>query len=424
LLIIEKQKSSIYRYGGYDRLFTRRFYEKIMIIIKDMISQEEIPVGSPGPEEVVRPRRSALYRWSPWLVYAGAVVLTVATLIIYIILIEEFYERPLLILFMLPIILSAYVGGLGPGLVSTFLAALFAVYFLIPPFNSVVIEKMANLAQLIVLILMGVFVSLLSEALHRSYDDMEQRVAKRTADLQRTVEQLQEEMLKRQRAQEALRESEERLRHLSFQLLTSQETERKRIAVELHDGLGQALIVSKMRLWAIECSLSESEPKKECGNLLAYIDEVIENVRRLSYDLMPLALQDLGLHAALLNLLDEFAKYNGIRLSTNLDDIQALFSPEKQLIIYRIFQESLNNITKHAQATEVSVALKRESEGLYFLLEDNGKGFDIQKVLASDSPNRGLGLAALEERVQMMGGSLQMWSQMGSGTRLSFFIPS
>jgi signal transduction histidine kinase len=423
LLIIEKQKSSIYRHG-YNRLFTRSFSEKIMIIIKDMISKKEIPIGPSAPKEVTRPSRSALYRWSPWLAYAGAVVLTVATLIIYIILIEEFYERPLLILFMLPIILSAYVGGLGPGLVSTFLAAVCAVYFLIPPLNSIVIDKMANMAQLIVLILMGMFVSLLSEALRRSYDDMEQRVAKRTADLQRTVEQLQEEMLKRQRAQEALRESEERLRHLSSQLLSSQETERKRIAVELHDGLGQALIVSKMRLWAIECSLTESEPKKECGKLLAFIDEVIENVRRLSYDLMPLALKDLGLHAALLNLLDEFAKYNGIRLSTNLDDIQALFSPEKQLIIYRIFQESLNNITKHAQATEVSVALKREPEGLYFLLEDNGQGFDIPKVLASDAPNRGLGLAALEERVQMMGGSLQMWSQMGSGTRISFFIPS
>lgn len=389
-----------------------------------MFRKEGIPIGPPGPEEVIRASGSALYRWSPWLAYAGAVVLTAATLLIYIILIEEFYERPLLILFMLPIILSAYVGGLGPGLISTFLASICAVYFLIPPLDSFIIGKMANMAQLIVLILMGVFVSLLSEALRRSYDKLEQRVAERTADLQRTVEQLQEEMLKRQRAQEALRESEERLRHLSFQLITSQETERKRIAVELHDGLGQALIVSKMRLWAIECSLPAGESKKECGDLFAYLDEVIENVRRLSYDLMPLALKDLGLHAALLNLLDEFAKYNGIRLSTDLDDIQALFSPEKQLIIYRIFQESLNNITKHAHATGVSVALKREPEGVYFRLEDNGKGFDVQKVLASDSQNKGLGLAALEERVQMMGGSLQMWSQMGIGTRLSFFIPS
>jgi signal transduction histidine kinase len=395
-----------------------------MIIIKNMFSQKEIPISPLRPkEDVRRPRRSALYRWPPWLAYAVAVVVTAATLLIYMILVKEFGERPLLILFMLPIILSAYVGGLRPGLVSTFLAAVYAVYFLIPPIHSFQIEKVANLAQLIVLVLIGAFVSVLSEALRRSHDDMEQRVIKRTADLKRTVEQLQEEVLERQRAQEALRESEERLRHLSSRLLTSQETERRRIAVELHDGLGQALIVAKMRLWTIKCSLLAGESKKECGDLFTYLDEVIENVRRLSYDLMPLALQDLGLHAALLNLLDEFAKYSGVKLSTELDDIQTSFSPEKQLIIYRIFQESLNNITKHAEATEVSVALKREPGGVSFRLEDNGKGFDVQKVLASDSKNRGMGLAALEERVQMMGGSLQIWSQLRIGTRISFLIP-
>jgi PAS domain S-box-containing protein len=228
----------------------------------------------------------------------------------------------------------------------------------------------------------------------------------------------------RKRSEDALRESEKNLRYLSFQLLTSQETERKRIAVELHDGLGQALMVSKMRLRAIERSVPAGEAKKECGDLLKYLDEVIENVRRLSHDLMPSALEDLGLQAALLHFLDEFAKYTGIRLSTDLDDIQALFSPEKQLIIYRIFQESLNNITKHAHATKVSLAMKREPGGVSFRLEDNGEGFDVQKVLASDSRKRGLGLATLEERVRMMGGSLQMWSQIGIGTRISFFIPT
>jgi PAS domain S-box-containing protein len=228
----------------------------------------------------------------------------------------------------------------------------------------------------------------------------------------------------RKRSEDALRESEKKLRYLSSQLLTSQETERKRIAVELHDGLGQALMVAKMRLRAIERSVPAGEAKKECGDLLKYLDEVIENVRRLSHDLMPAALEDLGLQAALLHFLDEFAKYTGIRLSTDLDDIQAFFSPEKQLIIYRIFQESLNNITKHAHATEVSVAMKREPGGVSFRLEDNGQGFDVQKVLASDSRKRGLGLATLEERVRMMGGSLQMWSQIGIGTRISFFIPT
>ncbi len=228
----------------------------------------------------------------------------------------------------------------------------------------------------------------------------------------------------RKRSEDALRESEKNLRYLSSQLLTSQETERKRIAMELHDSLGQALMVAKMRLSVIERSLRAGESEKECGDLLKYLDEVIENVRRLSHDLMPSVLEDFGLQTALQHLLDEFSRYTGIRLSTDLDDMQALFSPEKQLIMYRICQESLNNITKHAHATEVSVAMKRQPGGVSFRLEDNGEGFDVQKVLSSDSRKRGMGLAALEERVRMMGGSLEMWSQTGIGTRISFFIPT
>ncbi len=233
-----------------------------------------------------------------------------------------------------------------------------------------------------------------------------------------------QDITERKRAQEALKKSEKNLRYLSSQLLTSQETERKRIAAELHDGLGQALMVAKMRLRVIERSLPASESKNECVALMKYFGELMEDVRRLSHSLMPSALEDMGLQVALRHLLNEFARYTGIRLSTDLDDIQALFSPDKQLILYRIFQESLNNITKHAHATEVSVALKREPAGVSFRLEDNGEGFDVQKILAGDSRKRGMGLAALEERVRMMGGSLEMSSQIGIGTRISFFIPT
>jgi PAS domain S-box-containing protein len=261
---------------------------------------------------------------------------------------------------------------------------------------------------------------------HKSGATFPAEISCRIMDLegQKFFQNIIRNISERKRMEDALRESEKHLRHLSSQLLTSQETERKRIAVELHDGLGQALTVSKMRMRVIERSLSAGESKKECEDLLKYIDEVIEDVRRLSHDLMPPALEDLGLQAALRHLLDEFAKYSGIRLTTDVDDVQALFSPEKQLIIYRIFQESLSNITKHAQATEVSVAMKMEPEGVSFRLEDNGEGFDVQKVLASDSTTRGLGLAAMDERVRMMGGVLQIRSLIGVGTMISFFVPT
>ncbi len=233
-----------------------------------------------------------------------------------------------------------------------------------------------------------------------------------------------QDVTERKRAKEAIEKSEKNLRYLSSQLLTSQENERKRIAVELHDSLGQALMVAKMRLRGIERSLPAGDSKNECVDLMKYFGELVENIRRLCQDLMPTVLEDLGLQVALQHLLDEFSRYTGIRVSTDLDDVQALFSLENQLIIYRIFQESLNNITKHAQATEVSLAMKREPGGVSFRLQDNGAGFDVRKVLASDSRKRGMGLAALEERVRMMGGSLEIRSQIGIGSTISFSIPS
>jgi PAS domain S-box-containing protein len=232
-----------------------------------------------------------------------------------------------------------------------------------------------------------------------------------------------QDITERKQVEMALKESEKNLRYLSSQLLTSQETERKRIATELHDGLGQALMVIKMRLRAIEKRLSLDDSQKEYGDLLKYVDEVIENVRRLSRDLMPSSLDNLGLQAALRYLFEEFSKYTEIRISVEMDDINDLFSPKEQIIVYRIFQETLTNIAKHAHATQVSVAIKKKSDGISFCLQDNGRGFDVQESLSRDSRERGLGLATMEERVRMLGGSLEMWSQRGMGTRLSFVVP-
>jgi len=136
-------------------------------------------------------RSAALCRWPLWLVYAFAVGVTVATLLVRLGLMESFGENQSLILFMIPISLSAYVGGLGPGLVSTLMAALCMDYFLIPPIYSFRIEKLVHVAEFVVLIGVGAFVSVLNEFLHRSRwqlrrakDELEQRVEERTAELE------------------------------------------------------------------------------------------------------------------------------------------------------------------------------------------------------------------------------------------------
>jgi len=229
----------------------------------------------------------------------------------------------------------------------------------------------------------------------------------------------------RRKAEEALRESELKLRLLTSQLLTIQERERRRVSRELHDELGQALTVLKIHLVAIENKLRRDQQglKANCDQLLTYIDGVIENVRRLSWDLSPSILEDLGLSSSLGYLIDETCRNNNLRCSLAMDDIDQLFSAETRINIYRIFQESLTNIVKHARATQISVGISREGDAVSFTIKDNGRGFDQKKVMAREMAKRGLGLTAMNERALMARGSLSIWSQKDQGTRIRFLIP-
>ena len=229
----------------------------------------------------------------------------------------------------------------------------------------------------------------------------------------------------RRRAEEALRESEQRLRFLTSQLLSAQERERKRISMELHDELGQSLAVLKLQIRAIERALGDDQQdlKAECLELLHYLDGVIDDIRRLSRDLSPAILEDLGLQSALKYLINGVSKHYTVSHSFEVEDLDHLFPADAQIIIYRIFQECLTNISKHAGATEVSIAVK-ENDGLISLvIEDNGAGFDPAQVSARRASGRGLGLAALDERARMLGGTLEIRSQPGFGTRMTCVIP-
>lgn len=229
----------------------------------------------------------------------------------------------------------------------------------------------------------------------------------------------------RRRAEEALRESEWRLRFLTSRLLSAQERERKRISMELHDELGQSLAVLKLQIRAIERALGDDQQdlKEEYRELLRYLDGVIDNVRRLSRDLSPAILEDLGLQSALKYLIDGVGKHYTVSHSFEVEDLDHLFPSDAQIIIYRIFQECLTNISKHAGATEVSITVKEYEGFISLAIEDNGAGFDPAQASARRASSRGLGLAALVERSRMLGGTLEVRSQPGSGTRVTCVIP-
>ena len=233
------------------------------------------------------------------------------------------------------------------------------------------------------------------------------------------------DITKRKRMDRALRESGKRLQFLSSNLLTAQERERRRICVELHDELGQALTVLKLQLRSIEKKLRKDQKalREDCEHTLSYVDQIIENVRRLSRDLSPSILEDLGLSAALRWVIDDVSRHYNIETSVEMEDIKDLFSQEAQIIIYRVFQEALSNTGKHAHATHATIVIEKKDGSVWFVLEDNGNGFDLEYVSARASTEKGLGLAAMDERVRMLGGSLDIWSEEGTGTRITFTVP-
>jgi PAS domain S-box-containing protein len=264
------------------------------------------------------------------------------------------------------------------------------------------------------------------EALRKAHDELEQKVKDRTAELRLMVTQLQEEVTNCLQAEESLQESEARLRQLSSRLLDAQEKDRKRLAAELHDVLGHALLTIKLQLRALTRGLTPEQKTlaEDIEVLQPFIDGVLDNVRRLYFDLSPGNLDDLGLTGALRQMLDVFAKnHKNIRWQIRLDNLDREFSPPTQTVIYRIVQEILTNIGKHAKPSRVSVRVKRNPTTALFTVEDNGCGFDTSRIHSLDNPNRGLGLAAMDERVRMQGGTLEIISQESQGTRIAFTLP-
>ncbi len=233
------------------------------------------------------------------------------------------------------------------------------------------------------------------------------------------------DITERKQAEEALRQSEEQLRQLSTQLLTAQETERKRISRELHDELGQALTVMKLHMNFIEKNLSrqQGELRTECEKGVEYIDQVIENVRRLSRDLSPIILEDFGLSAAIRWLINNFAKRHNIKVALDMIDIDGLICNDSRTIVYRIVQEVLTNIGKHSHAGKVSVSVVKETNAVSFSIEDDGRGFDPTETRARGPEEKGLGLETMRGRTQMLGGTLAISAERGKGTRIMVSIP-
>ncbi len=239
------------------------------------------------------------------------------------------------------------------------------------------------------------------------------------------IEGIVMDITERKKAEKAIKESEHKLRLLSSHLMKAQEKEWRRIALELHDELGQTLTVFKLQLRAIKKKLAQGDPKvqTDCEKAYDYVDQIIEKVRRLSHDLCPSCVEDLGLDDSIKMLIEEFAEHSKLNVSVNTHKIDTLFPLESKILIYRIFQEAFTNIQKHAQAHNVSVIIQKNKMKVSFQVADDGNGFDRESKKIRNGYRPGLGLTAMEERARMLGGTLAVYSIIGIGTRIAFCIP-
>ncbi len=216
------------------------------------------------------------------------------------------------------------------------------------------------------------------------------------------------------------RQYQVRLRQMSSHVLTAQEEERTRIARELHDDTAQALTSVLVRLRLLERSADDKRLRLGLAELRDLTVETLEGVRRLAIDLRPPMLDDLGLEAAIQSHVQDFSARWQINVNFTSSGLGRL-PPNVELVLYRIVQEALSNVAKHASASRVETRLSRKGRTLRLLVEDDGCGFDVEA--AKGSRQSGLGLFGMEERLALIGGTLRVESSPGKGTRLSAEVP-
>jgi two-component system sensor histidine kinase UhpB len=208
-------------------------------------------------------------------------------------------------------------------------------------------------------------------------------------------------------------------------VIKAQEEERKRIARELHDETSQSLtsliIGIRMVQEVVPKALPEMRDRLRLINDQAH--ETLNEVHNMAIRLRPSVLDDLGLSAALRSYSKEFSENTGIAVNLQLLAMNQRLTPELETVLYRVVQEALTNVARHAGADECRVTIRRKETSILGIIEDNGGGFDPQLVMMSEEHGRGLGLHGMKERIELVGGSLEFESRPTEGTTIMIEVP-
>lgn len=234
-----------------------------------------------------------------------------------------------------------------------------------------------------------------------------------------TVQMVVADVTQRRRESAELALSRESLRRLSINVLEAREEERRRIARELHDELGQRLTALKMELSALPGVGTQVARQERVDGLLSMLDDTLASVRRISSDLRPMMLDDLGLNAAIEWLARDTARRMGIEITVRLNENDAPVDDRVATAVFRMVQEALTNVTRHARATGVTVTLRQHDGELELVVEDNGGGYPESAMQREGS----FGLLGMRERASMLGGWLEHGNAPGGGARLTVQLP-
>jgi signal transduction histidine kinase len=241
-------------------------------------------------------------------------------------------------------------------------------------------------------------------------------------DLMRALADRSALAIERARMTEALREHEAQIADLSGHLLRAQEDERKRISRELHDDTGQGMMVIRLYLSMLEKNVKSPVAREKLRETLEVVDRTVVGLRRTIAKLSPLVLEELGLTAALRKEAKDLEKTAGVKAEVSIGREVGRLQPEKEAAIYRVVQEALHNVAKHAQAHNVSVQVSRDADAVHIAVQDDGVG--IRHSAARKSGDHSFGLAGIRERISTFGGSVRILSTKGQGTRIEVTLPA
>jgi signal transduction histidine kinase len=256
------------------------------------------------------------------------------------------------------------------------------------------------------------------QALERANQELEQRVADRTAELERANSALAAEIVVRKRAEQIRGE-------LLRQLIDAEEQERRRISRELHDQMGQQLTGLLLGLRAAEGEAEAPEMAERLRYLERLASDTARDVQSMAVELRPPALDTLGLAAAVQNHLEEWSTRHGFEHDFHARGFESVRLPaEVETTLYRVLQEALTNVVKHAGATRLGLILEQRDGSVQAIVEDNGRGFSVEEVLERKGKSQRLGVLGMRERVALMGGSMKIESAAGIGTTIYVRIPA